>query len=344
MGEHAEPVGGDPLVEQRLFEVSPLGTAATAVIILAVPLAAFFAIAGLSDIVLISIGNDGVVFDRSLLWIFALSLLGATVLGLQRYRYLADLRDLPRFAAIFRGGEAIALRMIRLRPPPRRMAIATAAGVTIGLALTVFLLYRDVARGEIARAGLTLWIGFAATCVIVLFTRGIAMTIENAAFRRILDRELVVDLLHADRLAAIGRGSARVALIWMGAAAALCLFLADGSSGAVWASTVAVNAGIGVWIFLAPLAVVRARIRSAKLEELAKARDAIAAAHREMGSNPAAAARLPGLIAYEARIIQVPEWPFDQTTVMRFASYLFIPVTPWFGAAAAEQLVIGVLR
>lgn len=49
--------------------------------------------------------------------------------------------------------------------------------------------------------------------------------------------------------------------------------------------------------------------------------------------------RLPGLIAYEARIQAVREWPFDQSTLIRVAGYLLIPAIPWFGEAAVSTLI-----
>ena len=46
-----------------------------------------------------------------------------------------------------------------------------------------------------------------------------------------------------------------------------------------------------------------------------------------------------GLLAYEARIQAVHEWPFDQTTLVRVAAYVLIPAIPWFGEAFVSDLI-----
>ena len=47
-----------------------------------------------------------------------------------------------------------------------------------------------------------------------------------------------------------------------------------------------------------------------------------------------AASRLHGLLAYETRIEHVHEWPFDQLTLLRVASYVLIPASPALGQLA----------
>jgi hypothetical protein len=48
---------------------------------------------------------------------------------------------------------------------------------------------------------------------------------------------------------------------------------------------------------------------------------------------------LQGLLAYEARIMAVHEWPFDQTTLMRVGASALILAVPWFGQAVAAFVV-----
>ena len=49
--------------------------------------------------------------------------------------------------------------------------------------------------------------------------------------------------------------------------------------------------------------------------------------------------RLADLLAYEKRIGDVPEWPLDVPTLLRFALFLAIPVGSWLGGALVERLV-----
>ena len=49
--------------------------------------------------------------------------------------------------------------------------------------------------------------------------------------------------------------------------------------------------------------------------------------------------RLADLLAYEARIASVSEWPIDGFTLLRLSFYLFLPVGSWLGGALVERLV-----
>ena len=51
------------------------------------------------------------------------------------------------------------------------------------------------------------------------------------------------------------------------------------------------------------------------------------------------AVRLSGLIAYEARIQAVRDWPFDQSTLIRVGAYVLIPTIPWVGEAIVSAAV-----
>ena len=48
---------------------------------------------------------------------------------------------------------------------------------------------------------------------------------------------------------------------------------------------------------------------------------------------------LADLIAYEARIESVREWPFDTSTPSRFGLFLLIPLVSWIGGALVERVV-----
>jgi hypothetical protein len=53
---------------------------------------------------------------------------------------------------------------------------------------------------------------------------------------------------------------------------------------------------------------------------------------------------MPSLLAYEARIESVREWPFDTSTLRRFALFLLIPLASWIGGALVERVVDAALR
>jgi hypothetical protein len=81
------------------------------------------------------------------------------------------------------------------------------------------------------------------------------------------------------------------------------------------------------------------QIKTAKDAELEHVRCQIDAMRATMHADSGAAARLHGMLAYEKRIADAPEWPFDQSTLMRVGAYILIPTIPWFGQAAVQYYV-----
>jgi hypothetical protein len=69
------------------------------------------------------------------------------------------------------------------------------------------------------------------------------------------------------------------------------------------------------------------RVRSALFHEAEDGRDV---------------ARLPALLAYEARIEGVREWPFDTPTLARFGLLVLLATGSWLGGAVVER-VLGVV-
>jgi len=93
----------------------------------------------------------------------------------------------------------------------------------------------------------------------------------------------------------------------------------------------------------APLLGARRRLSELKAAELSRAREAIDAARREALASPAseagtrASARLPGLLAWEARVMDVPVWLFDVSALRKLGLYLLIPLASWICAALVER-------
>jgi hypothetical protein len=50
-------------------------------------------------------------------------------------------------------------------------------------------------------------------------------------------------------------------------------------------------------------------------------------------------AGLADLIAYRGLIDAVHEWPYDTSTLRRFALYMFIPLLSWAAAAIVERVI-----
>jgi hypothetical protein len=98
-------------------------------------------------------------------------------------------------------------------------------------------------------------------------------------------------------------------------------------------------AAIGAWVFVSTLGSIHHEIRKAKAAELEVLRTEIAGLKTSLHADPAAPAKLQSLLAYEARIEKAPEWPFDQTILVRVGASALILTVPWFGQAFAGLVV-----
>jgi len=90
-----------------------------------------------------------------------------------------------------------------------------------------------------------------------------------------------------------------------------------------------VTTGFGAAGLIVPSRGLHAYIRARKREELAKIRHAIADERATLFSESDRSSVLPrmgDMLAYEARIESVREWPFDTSTLSRFALFLLIPL------------------
>ena len=105
-------------------------------------------------------------------------------------------------------------------------------------------------------------------------------------------------------------------------------------------------AGLGAAALVAlvvPAWGIHLRIRDEKRAQLSALRatldaDRRAVLERKPGID-AATARLPGVLALEARLEAVREWPFDASALGRFGFYVAIGLGSWVGAAAVERLL-----
>jgi len=326
----APPEHYGSIFDQKLFEVSPVGTLLTS-------LAIFVAFLGSFELLALAthypLGDQLTLSPREGAWPAAvLSLLIAVVLGMQRYARLKDLGDAPALERVIHC-DAMAMSFDSAGVG-RRIRRAGAVGAIAGIAAAFAAVPVYVRHDHLA---IFLWFAVVLAITGALFARGAALT--RAAARQFalrIDRDLKVDLLRVDELSIIGRSSARTALIWLCAAAVICLFFVSGNAPVPVIATIVLAAGMAFWIFFRSLDHVHRRIRDAKRAELDRLRHSIAAARIEAIKDHAAATRLHGLLAYETRIEAVREWPFDQLTLIRVAAYVLIPAVPAFGQVALK--------
>ena len=97
-----------------------------------------------------------------------------------------------------------------------------------------------------------------------------------------------------------------------------------------------------------PALLVRGTLRDAKHAELDRVREKISRARETVlagagGVAAEQAAVLQGLLAYEARIESVREWPYDPPTLIRFVVFALIATGSWLGGALVERALSAVL-
>lgn len=341
MSETALPMAAPLAPERRIFEqtlyaVSPFGTLLTTLLIFVVLIGSFGLALAIDGYPPLTHAAHGWMPNAGLWPAFVLSVLITVALGMQRYARTRDFADHAALRAVMPDCAAQEDRMYDAAGL-RRLRIATAAGAAFGMAPTLFAVPQTLIAREPAMFA---WFLAINALIAALFARGIVQSARAAEnWARSIDQSLVIDLLRIDSLNVIGRHGARSALIWFSVAGAILLFFLGHNMNALTLAVLLLAAVMGIWIFVRPMERVHRRIRAAKGEELEAVRREIQAARLQTSRDPAAAVKLQGLLAYEARIEHVREWPFDQPTALRVAAYVLIPAIPWFGQAVASYFV-----
>lgn len=328
-------------VEQRLYAISPLGTLATTLIIFVLLYGSFLGLAALGHLPTIEWTDHSFALHSGAWPALILSLLCCTVLGIQRYNRAKEISETARYAAVLKGGLAQAEDMTWWMPKDANLKAATSLGFIFGLAIAAIILLSEndsVSYGDYA--GTAVWFLTVITLLIMSFARGVEMSRKGTlSYMRHLESDLIIDLLRIDRLSVLGRAAARGSLIWFAVSAIVCLFFVGGQPIGFSLALLVACAAMGLWMFVRIMAHIHHKIHAAKAAELERIRQGIDRARAQVASDPAAPARLQSLLAYETRIADVREWPFDQSTAVRVAAYLLIPAIPWFGQAVVQYLV-----
>lgn len=326
--------------EQRLYMRSPFGTLATSVLIFALLFGSFVTAAAFSDTEVIARSARGIGLTQIAWSAMVLSLLSTAALGMQRNMRVREAADSAAYARIFRGGLPTADQVSSIAIRNVHLTRATISGVAIGLILSVVIQLAEIREGHTTAILPMAWYVLATTLLSVLFSRGVEQTRAGSRqFARVLEAELKIDLLRTDTLAVLGRSAARLALIWFVVSAIACLFFVSGDLNWLTIALIVSCAAMGIGIFASIMNRIHHQIVAAKRVELEHVRRQIDAMRAVMSENDHAATRLHGLLAYEKRIADAQEWPFDQSTLVRVGASALILTVPWFGQAIAAYVV-----
>lgn len=330
---------GQPYLEQRLFGWSPLGLWPTAAVIFAVLYGLYLAAAAFDRVRTVFWSDHTLHFENGAWPAFVLSLLITAALTMQRFTRLRDARDRSALGEIFSGGANTAARLSSYAPNDARLGRATLVGIALGLFASALILYNRGSNGANTLIAFA-WFVFAITLSAILFARGFELTRKsNASFAVTLREELKIDLLRIDKLSIIGRSTARSALVWFVVSAVACLFFVGGDIDLPSVAIMLACAAIGVSMFVRVTLSIHHKIIDAKRAELEHVRCQIDGLRANLTADTGTAPHIHGLLAYEKRIQDAPEWPFDQTTLVRVGASTLIVTVPWFGQAIVGYLV-----
>jgi len=326
-------------VEQKVYDFSPLGTVATSSVILVALILSYCLVAWVTSAPPIHITSNRIRAHDDLRFATLLSLIIATSLAMARFVRLGDRRDLDAIRAVFGGGEASLIEFAKPVPEGGHLERATLIGVLVGVIACLTNETHGVA-GVLAGSATALWFSLVITLLSVLFVRGIELTrVRRRLYRRLIDSNLEIELLRIDRLSVIGRAAARQAVSWFVVSAVGCLLLVGGAFSLVNLTILLACFAMGGWIFVSMMLRVHEKITATKSVELDRLFSQIAPLREKAIVDTDSALRLHTLLEYEKRIADAPEWPFDQTTLVRVAASALILTTPWFGQAIAGYFV-----
>jgi hypothetical protein len=276
------------------------------------------------------------------------SLLWWSILSLGQYTRAGNLKDaweLSRLGMPVDNARLEALERGPMEGAHRRARLFGLLGVALGVVFYA-LVYRPEGHpvGPREMTLTNLWFLLMTVSLFAEIFRSLShLRADTVAFIRDLDRGVTVDLLDMSKLDGFGRIALRGALPWLVTGTIVLLLLLGQRSTELFVPLVVGLISSATIVFAWPMWSVHRLIDRTKTEELHRLR-------REIGETRAvfeaggeegdrAAARLSALLALEARVQHVREWPLDMPTVLRFGLYLALPLGSWLGGALVEHIL-----
>jgi len=229
----------------------------------------------------------------------------------------------------------------RLRARPRAtLGRAVAGGVAFGLGVNGVATWIG-SDGSTSWIGHVVWIWILNPALFTVLGLLVYLSVDGRRIFEELGYRARVRLGDLATLAPFARAGLRLAALWLLGSSLASLLFVEADAPAVVAGVLVLTVGFGIVSLLGPSRGVHARLRAEKRAELAWVRAEIARAAEALRSpdqgDTARAARLPALVAWEARVSAAPEWPIDTRTLFRFALFLLVPLGSWLGGALVER-------
>lgn len=161
--------------------------------------------------------------------------------------------------------------------------------------------------------------------------------VESVRLSRLSDNIESVDILNLGPYQPLIRQGLTNALLVIGLVSVMSLL---GIESRYWPALA------GFWIMLIvlawigmmlPLRGIRKKIRIAKEQELDWCRQGLKVSRDALKSGAGEGRSIAEVIAYKTVIENTRNWPFDNSTLVRFTLYLLIPLGSWLGGAFVER-------
>jgi hypothetical protein len=155
-----------------------------------------------------------------------------------------------------------------------------------------------------------------------------------------------IELFDPTSLAPFTRQGLRHALLAAGYPTILSTFLLEWGLGAIFVTMSLWTVAVAAVSVLLAVRGAHVRIHEAKERALAACRAALREARAsaaDLSRDGARLARVADLLALQARLDAVREWPFDTSTLVRVTLYVLLPLGSWLGGALVERLLGRVL-
>jgi len=183
--------------------------------------------------------------------------------------------------------------------------------------------------------GLGLFAGFWIGCFIF------AVLDSSERVSRLADRIKKVNLLDLSPLSPFVNQGLLTILLMIGFVSIYSLFLLEPGQWPAVVILVSLTIPLALFGLLLPVRGVHRLIHEAKQGELQWTRERIRQSRELLHSVPPeeSSGRMGDLEAYLRLIEDVPEWPFQSSTVVRVVFYLLIPIASWFGGLLIEGML-----
>jgi hypothetical protein len=168
---------------------------------------------------------------------------------------------------------------------------------------------------------------------------GLAVVMESLRLSRLAGSLKAISLWDARPLAPFTRQGLRNALVAVGLVSVFALFVPEQGVTNAFLLILAVSSTLALLGLLLPLQGVHRAIRAAKQQELDWTALAIQEERARFQQQASSSGRLADVVAYRASVEQVRDWPFDQSSVLRFVLYLLVPIASWLISNVAAELL-----